>query len=567
MRKVNVLFFAADPLSIRPDGSSPRLLLDEEVRQIKKRVGASVFGNLLDFDWRLAARVRDLQQTLEETHPQIVHFSGHGESTGLVLAAANGRTPRRVDSAVLRELFERDPGDIRLIVLTACNSLEHAEAVKEVVGCAIGTRDLISDDASITFNAKFYSAIASGRSVQDAFERARMALRLEHPAEGEILQLVHREDVDPAKLVLVSRVRRYTPIAAAVTTGLIVVAAGLIKLLEPEIVDPPSGVLRLGDCGSSRTAASTVGLAAAMEIENPSEGATNLDQAKAFCRAGQYDSAVAFFKRAADEGSPEAMSFLAIAYLSGEGTNRDSILAMDWLDRAAKEKRDPRGMNALAVVYENDENMTGRYRWSKHWYEQSAKLGFAEAMRNLARFHHRGLGGSRNDSAALHWANEAVRSGLVDAMVDIGQMYERGVNERRDPGEALRLYRTAAEAGSALGMYATGRAYQEGIGVSIDYGQARHWFLKGACAGSAEAMYSLGLLYQKGLGGPVDRDQAVEWMRRAANAGSSVAAASLNRLERRGLAKVVGLLDQHGSAPLPVCDTITSSPQKHARTQ
>lgn len=165
---------------------------------------AAVFGNMLEFDWRPATRTRDLQQALEDTRPRIVHFSGHGGSQGLVQMGADGLTPRPVGAAVLRELFQKDAGAIRLVVLTACHSRAQAGAIREVVGCAIGTRDRISDDASITFNAKFYSAIATGRSVQDAFERARVALRLEHPAEGEILELLHREDVDPGKIVLIS---------------------------------------------------------------------------------------------------------------------------------------------------------------------------------------------------------------------------------------------------------------------------------------------------------------------------------------------------------------------------
>lgn len=203
MSKVKVLFFAADPTSFST-ADRPRLRLDEEVRQIRKRVEAAVFGNMLEFDWRLATRTGDLQQKLEDTRPQIVHFSGHGGSQGLVQMGADGLTPRPVGAAVLRELFQKDAGAIRLVVLTACHSRAQAGAIREVVGCAIGTRDTISDDASITFNAKFYSAIATGRSVQDAFERARVALRLEHPAEGEILELLHRPDVDPGKIILIS---------------------------------------------------------------------------------------------------------------------------------------------------------------------------------------------------------------------------------------------------------------------------------------------------------------------------------------------------------------------------
>ncbi|CAA9341023.1 MAG: hypothetical protein AVDCRST_MAG89-2609 [uncultured Gemmatimonadetes bacterium] len=547
MSKVKVLFFAADPTSLSADRR--RLQLDEEVRQIRKRVDAAVFGNMLDFDWRLATRTRDLQEKLEDARPRIVHFSGHGGSQGLVLTAADGRTPRPVGTEVLRELFEKDAGGIRVVVLTACHSRAQAQAICEVVGCAIGTRDVISDDASITFNAKFYSAIATGRSVQDAFERARVALRLEHPAEGEILELLHREDVDPGKIVLVSRFRRYARIAAKAAAPLVLTGALAAAVIDSPVSSPVepvlAGALRLADCtseGTPRPAAHRPLAAAFTEPESPSDAATALARAFSFCGAGNHDSAVAYFQRAADEGEPEAMSYLAIAYLSGEGTQRDRVRGMHWLSQAAKKRRDPSGMNALGLVYENDERMHARYYWARHWYTEAAELGHAEAMRNLARHYRTGLGVERNDSMALEWYRNAVRAGSVDALAEIGGMYEQGLDGGRDAGEAIRWYRQAAAAGSPLGMYAMGRVYQDAVGVPRDYEQARAWFVEGACAGSASAMYELGVMHERGLGVKADTDQAIEWFRRAAEAGSAQAATNLTRLKPRGVRTVITLL-------------------------
>ena len=294
-----------------------------------------------------------------------------------------------------------------------------------------------------------------------------------------------------------------------------------------------------------------------MESESPSYAATTLAQAKSFCGTGNYDSAFVYFTRAAEEGEREAMTFLGIAYLSGEGTERDSVLGMHWLSQAAKKKRDPRGMNALASVYENDERMNGRYYWARQWYTKAAELGYAEAMRNLARLYRKGLVIERSDSAAiarsdsvaLEWYRRAVGAGSVDALADIGWMYEEGLAGRRDENEAIRWYRQAAAAGSRLGMYAMGRVYQEAVGVPRDYQQARGWFLKSACAGSASAMNELGVLYERGLGGEADKDEAIAWFRRAAGAGSPDGARNLARLNRDGVRKVIALLPRPGGHP------------------
>jgi TPR repeat protein len=536
MSKVRVLFFAADPMSA--DGGVQRLLLDEDVRQTREKVRAAAHARVLEFDWRPAARTQDLQQALEDTQPQVVHFSGHAGRHGLVLAGPDGRGSRGVDTEVLRELFRMYLGDIRLVVLSACHSRPQAEAIAEVVGCAVGTRDRISDEAAITFNAKFYSAIARGQSVKGAFERARLALALDHFEERDCPELLVRPGVDPAKLVLVSRFRRFAHLGAAAVAALVLSSVAMAAITDPSppapVVPAPVRGFALDDCTSSGAAPPPASRLYAPAPESaqpgsPSTAAADLERAKTLCRVGRYDSAFALFRRASDAGSPEAMAFLGIAYLSGDGAVPHRELGKHWLQRAAR-KHDPRGMNALGVLYENDAGMAQRYRWARHWYQAAAEAGFVDAMRNLGRLYRTGAGGRRSDSLALVWYRKAADAGSADAMVEIGRMHEEGLNGHREPREALRRFRAAAEAGSPAGMYALGRMYQEGVAVPRDYAQARTWYSRGACAGSAEAMNNLAVLYQRGLGVAPDPDAAGRWFRRAADAGSAIAAENLARL-------------------------------------
>lgn len=242
MSKVKILFFAADPLSAPPDGGNSRLLLDEDVRLIREKVRGARHRDALDFDVRWAARTDDLLQALNETRPQVVHFSGHGGNDGLVLVGSEGQGPHYVGAAALARLFQIFKGDIRVAVLNACFSLPQAEAIAGAVGCAIGTRGEISDRAAITFGASFYRAIAFGESVQAAFDQASAALALEHFDDRECPQLVMRPGVDAARLVLVapakvdasvrSRGRAGTAIAGLLVAGA-AVAAGMTLADRP----------------------------------------------------------------------------------------------------------------------------------------------------------------------------------------------------------------------------------------------------------------------------------------------------------------------------------------------
>ena len=45
------------------------------------------------------------------------------------------------------------------MILNACYSKKQAEAITQVIDCAIGMNDAIGDEAAITFAASFYRAI------------------------------------------------------------------------------------------------------------------------------------------------------------------------------------------------------------------------------------------------------------------------------------------------------------------------------------------------------------------------------------------------------------------------
>jgi hypothetical protein len=198
MNPVKFLIIAADPPS-----SAPGLLLDEDVRQIRKNLRHAELRDAVEIDFRLAARTDDLLAALLETRPQVVHFSVHGRKEGLVLVGSDGRSSHFVDAETLVELLQAFRGHLRLVVLSACFSLAHAEAILSFVDCAIGIRGQISDEGAIFFNAAFYAAIASGNSVQGAFDHARKAMRLERFDDREWPELVVRSGVDAAQLVLI----------------------------------------------------------------------------------------------------------------------------------------------------------------------------------------------------------------------------------------------------------------------------------------------------------------------------------------------------------------------------
>lgn len=566
MRKIKILFFAADPLAVLSDKRAAALQLGKDVQEILERVKNAPYAALLEFKWYLAARTRDFARSLRESRPTIVHFSGHGDSKGLVVNTEDGHGAQHVEGAALKRLFEVFPNSVRLVVLSACYSTPQAEAIAEAVGCAIGTPGQITDDDAIEFNAAFYCAIASGESVQRAFDQAKAEIGLRPPL-GTRPELIVRNGLDPSRVFLVprfGRVKRATAGVSAVLLAAVLAVSCPPPPPPPSSAAPPRGV-QLGDCGAPLTRSAMVehGPAGGAVTSGSSEPAANLAAAKALCAAGNYEDAFPLFEQAAQAGNLEAEGLVGIAHMSGEGTHLHPELGVKLLREAAS-KGDVRSMLALAAAYENGYGVKSRsLRWAKHWLLKAvSEAGDAEAMRRLGVIYR----DERSDSA-LQLLSKAVDAGSVDARVDLGEMYEKGIQVTMDTAQAILLYRSAAQNLSARGMFTLGRAYERGFGVPQSHVHAHRLYRQAACSGSADAMNAIGAQYQQGLGVPADREEAIRWFRLAEATGSDVGAGNLNALKapehprrwKGPVGKVLGWLGLSESQPRLECKTPVSS--------
>src|SRR3954452_14667286 len=198
MDKVKVLFLAANP------AGTQRLQLDEEIRQITAKVRASEHRDSLELVSLWAVRTDDLLQALLEVKPHVVHFSGHGSSAQELILLDDQGNPKPVSKAALASLFRTLKDNVRVVVLNACYSRPQAEALAQTIDCTVGMNRAIGDEAAIVFAASFYRALGFGRSLKEAFELGRAALLLEGIPEEKTPELLTREGVDAAGLVLIA---------------------------------------------------------------------------------------------------------------------------------------------------------------------------------------------------------------------------------------------------------------------------------------------------------------------------------------------------------------------------
>jgi hypothetical protein len=204
MDKTRVLFLAANPSATNP------LKLDEEIRSITEKIRASEHRDSLNLVSVWAVRPDDLLQSFNEYKPRIVHFSGHGSSTGEIILTDNNGNSKPVSQTALKALFKTLKGNIQVVILNACYSRIQAQAIAEFIDCVIGMNTAIGDQAAITFAGSFYRAIGFGRSVQEAYEQGKVALMLEGIPEATTPDLLHGPSVDPAQVFPLSQSKSTT---------------------------------------------------------------------------------------------------------------------------------------------------------------------------------------------------------------------------------------------------------------------------------------------------------------------------------------------------------------------
>jgi hypothetical protein len=197
-RRIKILYLAASPASMR------QLDVTREARAIEERIGVGKPRDGLELVPRWAVRPGDLQRALLVEEPHVLHFGCHGSVREQLILEDSRGNPARVEKEALADLVGELAGNLRLVVLNACDSAPVAEALVRHVDCAIGMCQAFGDEAAIAFAAAFYQALGFGKPVETAFRLGKNELALARMPEDQTPRLAVRQGVDAAKLVLVS---------------------------------------------------------------------------------------------------------------------------------------------------------------------------------------------------------------------------------------------------------------------------------------------------------------------------------------------------------------------------
>lgn len=130
--------------------------------------------------------------------PHIVHFAGHGDSSGALCFEDKLGQSHLIEPEVLSELFGQFKDQVICVILSACFSEKQARSIAKHINYVVGMNNAISDPAAIAFAIGFYQALGAGESIEKAFNLGAIQIGLQGIREQIKPVLITRDSGTPS---------------------------------------------------------------------------------------------------------------------------------------------------------------------------------------------------------------------------------------------------------------------------------------------------------------------------------------------------------------------------------
>jgi len=179
-----ILFTSSDTMD------HSRLRLDEEYNAITLSLLRAKKRDDFELIACLSSRIEDLQRNLLENRPYIVHFSGHGTSSGICMVDNEKGTTKLIKSEPLSRLFKLFASSLECVFLNSCHSKGQSTEISKHVNSVICMNNTVNDSTAIKFASSFYVALGNGENIEFAFEFAKNSIELNNLDGMDIPELL-----------------------------------------------------------------------------------------------------------------------------------------------------------------------------------------------------------------------------------------------------------------------------------------------------------------------------------------------------------------------------------------
>ena len=148
----------------------------------------------------------------------------------------------------------------------------------------------------------------------------------------------------------------------------------------------------------------------------------------------------------AEDGYVSAQYNLGLWYYKGDGVKQDYEQAIEWFSRAAQQDNSSAQFN-LGLLYYKGEGVVRDYEQASEWYRRSAQQGDYAAQYNLGLMYYKGEGVVQDYKQAFEFFRLSASQGYVSAQFNLGKMYFKGEGIEKDYIEAIEWFTKSAEGG------------------------------------------------------------------------------------------------------------------------
>jgi len=243
---------------------------------------------------------------------------------------------------------------------------------------------------------------------------------------------------------------------------------------------------------------------------------------------------------------------LARAYSVGDGLPKSSETAVEWYRKAA-DSGNPEAQNATGIIYMTGDGVVRDKTLAATWYRKAARQGYAGAMYSLGIAYYNGDGVPVDDASAFAWFTLAKEAGdpnaakalentagdrkpwtEADGYKHIAELYGPGGLLGANPTSAARWWLLSAQGGDTEAQVMTADNFLNGHGVPQDLAAGRHWCEEAAKVQDFRSFYCLGEIYRRGLGVKPNYTLARSWYERSARQRSAVSIRALAEMDAAG---------------------------------
>ena len=249
---------------------------------------------------------------------------------------------------------------------------------------------------------------------------------------------------------------------------------------------------------------------------------------------GDKEMAAYYFRKAAQNGYPEAEYLIGRAYYDGNGIPHSWKHAIKWLS-ISSEHGNSKAMYLLARIYRYGIGGERNTMKALELYTKSADLGNGRAMKTLGEVYHTGELGVVDENRSLEFYEKAWEVLYEKAFGEndgesqqvLGNSYLDGEGVKKSYSYAVNMYKRSIVNKYPDGFNSLGICYASGFGVKKDERKSHELQLQAAKLGLPIAMNNVSKNYLFGTGVDKSIDDYHEWQHRAAECGNSSALYSI----------------------------------------